>query len=154
MQKPRDTTSELEYVAAAEELPKKGYYRVVKPITRVVLPMCGHKFAPGSEPRFSNCESCWFAFFQVHGDLTKAVTELVHEHGMDSVKQVRGEKFAKNFIKFMATIAQWKTQVDELKEQDEQSIGGISSGGGQPGIGGNPITKGGQARFGLPERPL
>lgn len=140
---------EIEYVPT-DDLPKKGYHRVVKPITHVVLPMCGHKFVPGGTPRFSNCESCWFAFFQVYGDLTKTATEVFHEHGLGAIVQLRGKKFAKNFTKFMATIAQWQRQL-EAKDEDEQSIGGISNHGGQPGTGGSPLTKGSQARFGLSE---
>jgi len=79
------------------------------------LPSCGHKFDPNGEPRHRNCEMCWFAFFQVHGELTQGLDELFAQHGEKGLLQVRGKKFVKNFLRFMSTLAQWKKTADTSK---------------------------------------
>jgi hypothetical protein len=77
---------------------------------------CGHKLAAGQPPRHRNCEACWFTFFQVHGELTKAVEEAYNsqgtEVGRELVKQLRGSKFLSNFLKFMSTVAALKSQME------------------------------------------
>ena len=77
---------------------------------------CGHKLVAGQPPRHRNCEACWFTFFQVHGELTQAVDEAYNsqgtEVGRELIKQLRGVKFLKNFLKFMSTVATMKAQVE------------------------------------------
>lgn len=79
-------------------------------ITRVCqkVPMCGHKFVPGAQPRHRNCEACWFAFFNVHGELTQSIEELYAKHGKQPVVTLLGPKVLKNFLKFMSTVAAFK----------------------------------------------
>jgi hypothetical protein len=79
------------------------------------IPRCQHKFVPGAEPRHRNCEMCWFTFFRAHGELTQSLDELFAKHGKAGLLQVRGTKFVKNFLKFMATLAEWKKQVEAAK---------------------------------------
>jgi hypothetical protein len=77
---------------------------------------CGHKLVAGHAPRHRNCDACWFTFFQVHGDLTKAVDEAYNsqgtEVGRELIKQLRGTKFLRNFLKFMSTIALMKARME------------------------------------------
>ena len=80
------------------------------------VPRCGHKFVPGQEPRNRNCEVCWFTFFQVHGELVQSLDEVYAKHGKAGLLQLRGPKFVKNFLKFMATVAQWKKEIDATQK--------------------------------------
>jgi hypothetical protein len=77
---------------------------------------CGHKLVAGQSPRHRNCEACWFTFFQVHGELTQAVDEAYNSQGIEVgrelIKQLRGTKFLKNFLKFMASVATLKAQME------------------------------------------
>lgn len=77
------------------------------------VPQCGHRFTPGEEPRHRNCEACWFAFFQVHGELTQACDEVFTKFGEAGLRSLRGPKFAKNFTKFMSTLAAWQKIAQE-----------------------------------------
>lgn len=111
----------------------KEYMR--KHVTRnyTKLPMCGHKFVPNAEePRHRNCGSCWFTFFQVHGELTQEVEKAYQEHGPGIIRQTRGPKFLKKFLVFMGTLAQWKKATEEAaaldnKDNNEQSVCGTGS---------------------------
>lgn len=112
----------------------KEYMRkhVTRRYTR--LPLCGHRFAPNDEPRHRNCESCWFTFFQVHGELTQEVEKAYQEHGPALITQARGPKFLKKFLVFMGTLAQWKNATEaatatntEVKDNNEQSVCGTGS---------------------------
>jgi hypothetical protein len=96
------------------------------------IPMCGHKFRPSMEPRHRNCESCWFTFFNVHGELTKAVDEVFTQFGESGLMQLRGPKFTRNFTKFMSTIASWKKAADAAKEQNEQQDSTSTASGSGP----------------------
>lgn len=79
---------------------------------------CGHKADPMREPK-NNCQYCWFTFFNNHGELVQAVDELWRkEPGI--LVGLKGNKFAKNFLKFMATLAQWKATADAAKAAEEQ----------------------------------
>lgn len=81
-----------------------------------LIPMCGHEFVKGVEPRHRNCEPCWFTFFNAHGELTQAADEVFSKFGIAGVRQLRGPKFAKNFTKFMSTLAAWKKATEDAKE--------------------------------------
>lgn len=78
---------------------------------------CGHRFHPLNEPQHRNCQPCWFAYFNTHGELTKAVDEFFREHDADKLTQIRGAKFTKMFLGFMGTLAQ-------LREINESSTTG------------------------------
>ena len=117
------------------------------PIRFQRLPICKHKFVHGSEPRHRNCESCWFAFFQIHGEITQLADEIHSKHGLPGLRQLKGPKFAKNFTKFMATLAVWKKATEEAKQNanTEESAGGTSGSGGnaaEPGPGAGEIVPG------------
>lgn len=113
----------------------KKYQR--EQVTRVYqrIPMCGHKFAPQAKPRHRNCESCWFTFFQVHGEFTQSVEELYAKHGKQPVTALLGETLLHNFLKFMSSVAAIKAyqeaQAAKTKELSE-STSGIEQGTGDP----------------------
>ena len=86
---------------------------------------CGHPIVKDNEPRFRNCEACWFVFFQIHGEFTQACDEVFGKFGEDGLRQLRGPKLTKNFLKFMSTLALWKKTSE--KGNDEQSVSGSGS---------------------------
>ena len=103
----------------------KEYQR--KHVTRTyqTVPMCGHKFVPGEIPRHVNCEPCWFTFFQVHGELTQAVEEVYQKpNGAAIIKQLRGKKFLRNFLKFMASVAQLQETLEAAQAAKENNVTG------------------------------
>lgn len=103
------------------------------------IPMCGHKFRFGTEPRNRNCESCWFTFFNSHKDLVEAVDEVFTKFGASGLSQLRDPKFTRNFTRFMSTVANWKKAADAAKETqaeaektiDEQNSIATASGSGE-----------------------
>jgi len=126
--------AELEYVPTAGDIKRlPPYYRrrpdgSVEAITRAEykkgmldeftvkhprIPACDHTLDVwhGSEPRHRNCESCWFAFFQIHGEMTQYV-ESAHAEDPRIVVAARGSKFLRNFRKFMSTVATMKAQLE------------------------------------------
>lgn len=82
------------------------------------IPMCGHKFVPQREPRHRNCHSCWFTFFQVHGEFTQSVEKVYAELGEDALKKIRGPKFVHKFLMFMSTIAAYQQAMLAAKENN------------------------------------
>lgn len=68
---------------------------------------CNHTFHPENEPR-TNCQYCWFAYFQIHGETTQTADECFQKDGKAMLVRVRGERFTKNFLRFMATLAYMK----------------------------------------------
>ena len=78
---------------------------------------CGHKLvADHNGPRHTNCDQCWLSYFQVFGEVTKAVEEAYQskgtEVGAELIKQLRGVKFLKYFLRFMSTVALYKEQME------------------------------------------
>lgn len=94
---------------------------------------CGDKLDINREPR-NNCPYCWFVFFNSHGELVQTADEVFQKEGRDALVSLKGTKFVKNFLKFMATLAVMKEQLEAQqaanKEQDEQGVrsaDGVSS---------------------------
>jgi hypothetical protein len=76
---------------------------------------CGHSLDLSKQPRHRGCESCWFAFFNEHGEMVRQLDEM-HTSGNDAIiVALQGSKFLHRWKQFMATIAQWKQ-----KENDTQ----------------------------------
>lgn len=103
--------------------PKKS-----KPLKYQRIPMCGHKFIPETEPRHRHCESCWFTFFQVHGEFTQAVEEVFQKQGENFLAKLKGRGFTTNFLKFMSTVASFQASIAAAKAAQESN--GITSLGG------------------------
>lgn len=90
---------------------RKQYVTIQHP--RVVA--CQHRLDLSRQPRHRNCQSCWFAWLNEHGEIVQQLDEM-HTSGNDAIIiQLQGSKFFKRWLQFMATVAQWKQQ-----EQNEQ----------------------------------
>lgn len=89
---------------------------------------CGHRFDRMNEPR-TNCHSCWFAWLNSHGTLTQAVEEAFQKQGAHFVIKMRGQKFLKMFLKFMATVAAMQAAAQKETEK-EAEIGQTGEMGG------------------------
>lgn len=111
-------TGEIKEITRAEY---KEYQRKHVTVRHQRVPMCGHKFVVGAQPRHRNCESCWFAFFNVHGELTQSVEELYAKHGGVPVSRLLGKALLHNFLKFMSTVAALK-QAQEAQAARSQEI--------------------------------
>lgn len=116
------------------------YWATEKPVKYPVL-ACGHKYRNEFEPNHRNCERCWFAFFQTHGELTQAVEEAYQTGGAKLVSKLRGPKFLHQFLKFLSTVAFVKMQqeaAEKVKEHSESITGRTSIGEqeGSAGVGG------------------
>lgn len=81
---------------------------------------CGHRLDQVTEPR-NNCEFCWFAFFQTHGELVQTADKAAMEQGIDFLDKMRGVKWRKMFLRFMSTVAMFKKEMEAAKEKDEQA---------------------------------
>lgn len=81
---------------------------------------CGHKFHPTDAPK-TNCDDCWIAYFQVHGEVTQLCDEIFRKEGLATLKKLKGDKYAKNFVRFMAGLAQYQ------KEHSVESVGDASN---------------------------
>lgn len=109
----------------------KKYQRQNTTVKHQRVPMCGHKFVQGKEPRHKNCETCWFSFFQVYGELTQSVEEVYAKKGPALIVQLKGKKFLVNFLKFMATVAVWKMTADAAKEKQDGSTSTVEGSNGE-----------------------
>ncbi len=85
-------------------------------IRRPRVTSCGHKLDLSRKPVHINCPSCVFAWFQNHGEICQQLDEMYNIHGPDSIIQLQGIKFYKQWRKFMSTVAQWK-QANVIEEE-------------------------------------
>jgi hypothetical protein len=69
---------------------------------------CNHRLDLSRQPRNRNCQMCWFAWFQNHGEIVQQLDEMFQEHGANLIISLQGQKFYHRWRQFMATIAQWK----------------------------------------------
>jgi hypothetical protein len=80
-----------------------------------VLDNCGHKMDLINEPA-NNCQNCWFNWFNIHPELVKIADEFFGKYGKGPLVAMRGEKFTRNFLRFMSTVERLKREVEERKE--------------------------------------
>lgn len=76
---------------------------------------CGHRLDLNRQPRHRNCQTCWFAWFQNHGEICQQLDEMHQASGDAMIVQLQGKKFLHRWRMFMATVAQWK-QVTEVPD--------------------------------------
>ncbi len=88
---------------------------------------CGHRLDQINEPR-NNCEFCWFAFFQTHGELVQTVDRAIQEQGLDFVERLRGVKFRKMFLRFMSTMAMFQKEIEAAKAKEKDGQAGTDQG--------------------------
>lgn len=123
---------------------------------------CGHKllvqrtekgeaFLP-SDPK-TNCNMCWFLYFQNNGNMTQIADQCFQEAGRDVLERSRGKKFVKYFLMFMSTMARFqKEQAAAAAEKEAQSgnenlnpkADDGTTGGSNTAGGGNPSTDSGE----------
>lgn len=100
--------------ATEKKLSLKEYKNLMRQyftVRRPIVQGCGHKIDVDDRdgPR-NNCESCWFAFFNNHGEMVQTVDEMIQKHGSETVVRMRGVKFLKMFRSFMSTLVAWKAR--------------------------------------------
>ena len=71
---------------------------------------CHHRLDLTFQPRQRNCEHCWFAWFNNHGELVQQLDEMFQTQGNTLIIQLQGNKFYHRWRQFMATIAQLKQE--------------------------------------------
>lgn len=102
---------------------RKQYVTIQHP--RVVA--CLHKLDLHLQPRHRNCEHCWWAWFNNHGEIVQQLDEM-HTSGQDAVIiQLQGSKFYKRWLQFMSTVANFKLQAEQSQESNEQDTSGPGS---------------------------
>lgn len=84
---------------------------------------CGHRLDQVTEPR-NNCEYCWFAFFQTHGELVQTADKAAMEQGIDFLDRMRGVKWRKMFLRFMSTVAMFKKEMEDAKAKENDGQAG------------------------------
>jgi hypothetical protein len=113
-----------ELTTPREPLTRSEYKKMMSQmwtVRRDIVDACGHLFYPEEQPK-NNCLFCWYAFFQIHGEVVQTADECFQKEGREMLTRIRGEKFVKNFIKFMATVERMK----ELKTEELGENGDIS----------------------------
>lgn len=83
---------------------------------------CGHRLDQITEPR-SNCEFCWFAFFQTHGQLVQTADRAYQEQGVEFLDKIRGQKWRKMFLRFMSTVAMFQKEMEAAKGKTDGQAG-------------------------------
>ena len=101
----------------------KEWLRVYFTLRRPVVVNCGHKIDNESIPK-RNCPECWLAWFNAHGELVQTVEQAYQEHGVDFITNQHGTKFVRNFLKFMAAVAEFTSKMTEINgNRDKGTIG-------------------------------
>lgn len=102
------------------KLTKAEIKRLRRQFVTVNLPRvasCGHRYRADRQPRHRNCEECWMAWLNAHGELVQTTDELHNtEGGVAMIIQLQGTKFLKMFRRFMSTVAGMK------KAQETQEV--------------------------------
>lgn len=99
----------------------KNLMRLYFTVRRPVVEGCGHKIEVERPPK-NNCEVCWFAWFNNHGEIVQSTLQADKRF----VVQIFGEKFLKMFNRFMATVARLAAE-GKIKESDVESFTGTGS---------------------------
>jgi hypothetical protein len=87
------------------------YFTVRHPL----LTDCGHKLDMINQPK-NNCENCWFQFFNTHAQLVEVTDQFFRTHGKNALVGMRGIKYAKNFGRYMVTVAHFMKEEGRLSE--------------------------------------
>jgi hypothetical protein len=110
----------------------RGHYFTVR---HDVLTNCGHKMDRMNQPH-NNCENCWYQFFNTHPQLVEVSDQFFRTHGKGPMIGMRGEKYFKNFVRFMATVIHFQKEelaIAAAKAAKEQAD--VASDQEQPGRG-------------------
>jgi hypothetical protein len=71
---------------------------------------CLHQLDPRTEPQQRNCFSCWEAYFSMQPGITNASRSIVKVFGESGLAQSKGPKYAKHFVKFLASLPSQKAE--------------------------------------------
>jgi hypothetical protein len=93
------------------EIAKLCKQYVTKQHPRVTI--CGHRLDMTRQPRHRNCESCYFAWFNAHGEICQQLDEMFQNGAIETIVELQGYKFLHRWLQFMATIAQYKQEIDK-----------------------------------------
>jgi hypothetical protein len=111
---------------------RKQYVTVQHPKVLV----CKHTLDLSRQPKHRNCQHCWWAWLNNHGEIVQQLDEM-HTSGQDAlIIQLQGEKFFKRFLQFMSTVANFKLEAEaqgSIQEINEQDTIGPSSSIGSSG---------------------
>jgi hypothetical protein len=97
------------------------YFTVRHPRVRA----CQHRLDMARDPRH-NCENCWFAYFKEQGQLVQTADECFVKAGRKALEAIRGKRFTKYFIRFMATLARFRAE--QLAAEAAQETNDSNSG--------------------------
>lgn len=105
----------------------RGKYFTVK---HPMLTNCGHRLDMVNQPK-NNCENCWYQWFNTHPQLVETADQFFRTHGKGPLIGMRGEKFFKMFVRYMATVIHFMKEEEALKvaqEKTNESSSGQASG--------------------------
>jgi hypothetical protein len=114
-----DTTDQKPPTPAEARKLRKLYVTVRHP--RVAG--CGHRLNLHKQPRQRNCQTCWFAWFNNNGKIVQQLDEMHVKNEDNIIVALQGEKFFRRWLQFMSTVAQWKQQAEQQKEQEQNELG-------------------------------
>ncbi len=130
------TTTGRPVIQAAPPIPEQMTLRQFKALRAKYFTVkhkrmdpCGHRLDAMNEPR-NNCEFCWFAFFQTHGELVQTTDRAYQEQGTEFLDRTRGQKYRKMFLRFMSTIAMFKKEMEDAKGKNDGQAGEVESSNG------------------------
>lgn len=87
-------------------------------VKHVLLENCGHKLDMINQPK-TNCENCWFQWFNTHPALVETTDQFFRVHGKAPLISMRGEKYFKMFVRYMATIIHFMKEEAAIKAAKE-----------------------------------
>lgn len=112
----------------------RGKYFTVRHIR---LGVCGHLLDMVNQPK-NNCEQCWFQFFNTHPQLVEVADQFFRTQGKKPMIGMRGEKFVKMFLRYMATIIHLMKQEGRIPSESDSQQGtnanSVNSQGDEAGI--------------------
>ena len=97
----------------------RGKYFTVR---HVRLGVCDHLLDMINQPR-NNCENCWFQWFNTHPQLVEIADQFFRTQGKKPMIGMRGEKFVKNFLRYMATIIHMMRQEGRIPSDTDNQQG-------------------------------
>jgi hypothetical protein len=116
--------TEVPEVLAPKELTEADMRKLRKQYVTIQLPKviaCKHRLDLSRQPRHRNCEHCWWAWFNNHGEIVQQLDEM-HTSGQDDVIiQLQGSKFFKRWLQFMSTVANFKLQQEAAQGNNAEA---------------------------------
>ena len=82
---------------------------------------CGHKFKTDGSTPSTNCDDCWWAFFQTSPELLERLHNVLRTGGPSVLIATMGRKFVKKFGKYLETVlhTEQEERQDGISEETE-----------------------------------